>query len=143
MECYVDDIAVKSRDKGDHLADLKKVFDIIRAHQLKMNPTKSFLGVASGKFLGFVVTSKGINLDPEKIRAIQEMQPLRSLKELVGLQGHLAYTRRYIKSIRMFVTARSHGYGDVTATYMRRAEIPHIYTLSISAGKNQSTKAQW
>jgi len=85
MECYVDDITVKSRDKGDHLADLKKVFDIMRAHQLKMNPTRSFLGVASGKFLGFVVTSKGINLDPEKIRAIQEMQPLRSLKELVGL----------------------------------------------------------
>jgi len=68
--CYIDDIAVKSRDKGNHLADLKKVFDIVRAHQLKMNPIKSLLGVASGKFLGFVVTSKGIHLDPEKIRAI-------------------------------------------------------------------------
>jgi len=52
-----------------------------------MNPTKSFLGVASGKFLGFVVTSKGIHLDPEKVRAIQEMQPPRNLKELKGLQG--------------------------------------------------------
>jgi len=51
IECYVDDIAVKSHDKGDHLADLKKVFDIIQAHQLKMNPTKSFLEAASGKFL--------------------------------------------------------------------------------------------
>ena len=69
VECYVDDIAVKSRDKGDHIADLKVIFDIMRAHQLKMNPTKSFLGVASGKFLGFVVTSTGIHLDPEKIRA--------------------------------------------------------------------------
>ena len=57
MECYVDDIAVKSRTKGDHIADLKVVFDIMRAHQLKMNPTKSFLGVASGKFLGFVAVS--------------------------------------------------------------------------------------
>ena len=65
-ECYVDDIIVKCRDKGDHLADLKRVFDIMRAHQLKMNPTKSFLGVASGKFLEFVVASKGIHLDPEK-----------------------------------------------------------------------------
>jgi len=44
VECYVDEIAVKSRDKGDHIADLKTVFDIMRAHQLKMNPTKSFLG---------------------------------------------------------------------------------------------------
>jgi len=70
VEYYVDDIAVKNRAKGDHIADLKTVFDIMRAHQLKMNPTKSFLGVASGKFLGFVVTSKGIHLDPEKVRAV-------------------------------------------------------------------------
>ena len=67
VECYVDGIAVKSRIKGDHIADLKTVFDIMWAHQLKMNSTKSFLGVASGKFLGFVVTSKGIYLDPEKV----------------------------------------------------------------------------
>jgi len=40
VECYVDDIAVKSRTKGDHIADLKTVFDIMRAHQLKMNPTR-------------------------------------------------------------------------------------------------------
>jgi len=49
-----------------------------------MNPTKSFLGVASGKFLGFVVTSRGIHLDPKKFCAIQDMQPLRNLKELRG-----------------------------------------------------------
>jgi len=61
---------VKSRGKGNHIADLKTVFDIMQAHQLKMNPTKSFLGLASGKFLGFVVTSKGIHLDPEKVRAV-------------------------------------------------------------------------
>jgi len=41
VEYYIDDIAMKRRDKGDHLADLKRVFDIMRAHQLKMNPTKS------------------------------------------------------------------------------------------------------
>ena len=70
IEYYVDDIALKSRDKGDYLADLKKLFEIMREHQLKMNPTKSFLGLASGKFLGFVVTSKGIHLDSKKIRAI-------------------------------------------------------------------------
>ena len=87
VECYVDNIAVKSRAKGDHIIDLKAIFDIMRAHQLKMNPTKSFLGVASGKFLGFVVTPTGIHLDPEKVRAIQEMQPLRNLRELRGLQG--------------------------------------------------------
>ena len=71
VECYVNDIAVKSRTKSDHIADLKTVFDIMRIHQLKMNPIKSFLGVASGKFLGFFVTSKG--LDQEKVHAVQEM----------------------------------------------------------------------
>ena len=49
VECYVDDIIVKSYVKGDHIVDQKTVFDIMRVHQLKMNPTKFFLGVASGK----------------------------------------------------------------------------------------------
>ena len=71
VECYIDDIAVKSRDKNDHLRDLRTMFDIMRAHQLKKNPTKFFLGVPSGKFLGFIVTSKGIHLDPDKVKAIQ------------------------------------------------------------------------
>ena len=82
VECYVDNIEVKSRDKGDHLADLKKVFDIMWVYQLNVNPIKSFLGVANGKFLGFIATSKGIHLNPEKIRDIQEMQLQRNLKEL-------------------------------------------------------------
>jgi len=91
VEGYVDDIAIKSRDKSSHLHDLRTMFDLIRAHQLKMNPTKSFLGVSSGKFLGFIVTSKRIHLDPDKIKAIQDMQPPKNLKELQGLQGRLAY----------------------------------------------------
>jgi len=99
VECYVDDIAVKSRAKGDHIADLKTVFDIMRAHQLKMNPTKSFLGVASGKFLWFVVTFKGIHLDPEKVRAVQEVQLSKSLRELRGLQGRLTYIWRFISNL--------------------------------------------
>ena len=85
IECYINDIAVKSCDKGDHLANLKRVFNIMRAHQLKMNSTKSFLGVANGKFFRFVITCKGIHLDPEKIHAPQEMQPQINLKELRGL----------------------------------------------------------
>ena len=64
---------------------------IIQAHQLKMNPTKSFLRVSSSKFLRFVVTSKEIHLNPKKVCAIQEMQPLRNLKEPRGLQGRLTY----------------------------------------------------
>jgi len=64
-----------------------------------MNPTKSFLGIASGKFLGFIVISKGIHLDPEKVHTIQEMQPPRNLRELRGLQGQLAYIQRFISNL--------------------------------------------
>jgi len=53
---------------------------------LKMNPTKPFLRVANDKFLGFVVTSKEIHLNPEKVRAVQEIQPPKNLRELGGLQ---------------------------------------------------------
>jgi len=73
VKYYVDDIATKNRARGDHIADLRRVFNITREHQLKMNPIKSFLEVASGKFFGFIVTSKGIHLDLEKVGAIQEM----------------------------------------------------------------------
>jgi len=91
VECYVDDIPIKIRDKNYHLRDLNIMFDIMQACQLKMNPIKFFLGVSSGKFLKFIVTSKGIHLDLEKIKAIQSMQPPKNLKELRGLQGRLAY----------------------------------------------------
>src|SRR3954469_15565928 len=96
---YVDDIAVKSHRKADHLTDLREVFDVMRRHQLKMNPTKSFLGVSTEKFLGFVINSKGISLDPKKVKAIQDMPPPRSLRELRGLQGQLAYIRRFIANL--------------------------------------------
>jgi len=99
VECYVDDIAVKNRAKSDHIVDLNTLFDIMRAHQLKMNLTKSFMGIASGKFLEFVMTSKGIHLDSEKVRAIQEIQPPKNLRELRGLQGRLAYIRRFIANL--------------------------------------------
>jgi len=99
VECYVEDIAVKSRARGDHIADLMTIFDIMQAHQLKMNPTKSFLRVASSKFLGFVVTSRGIHLKQEKVRAVQEMQPPRNLRELRGLQGRLTYIQRFILNL--------------------------------------------
>jgi len=97
VERYVDDIIVKSRDKGDHLAYLKSWHHA--GSPVEDDPTKSFLGVASGKLLGFVVTSKGIHLDLEKICVIQEMQPTRNLKELRGLQGWLAYIQRFISNL--------------------------------------------
>jgi hypothetical protein len=99
VECYVDDLVVKTKDKSNHLNDLQIVFDRLRRHNLKMNPLKCAFGVSSGKFLGFVVRHRGIEIDPLKIKAIQEIQPPKNLTELKSLQGRLAYIRRFISNL--------------------------------------------
>ncbi|XP_062116114.1 uncharacterized protein LOC133830173 [Humulus lupulus] len=64
-----------------------------------MNPLKCAFGVASGKFLGFILRHRGIEIDPAKIKAILEMPPPRNLRQLRGLQGRLAYIRRFISNL--------------------------------------------
>lgn len=99
VECYVDDIAIKSWNKEDHIKNLRIIFDLIRARKLKMKPTKSFLRVSHEKFLSFMVTSKGIHLDPDKINAMQYMKPPRNIKNLWDLQGRLAYIHCFIANL--------------------------------------------
>ncbi|KAI5347393.1 hypothetical protein L3X38_015272 [Prunus dulcis] len=99
IECYVDDLVVKTKKREHHLNDLKRVFDRLQKHQLKMNPLKCAFGVTSGKFLGFVVRHCGIEIDPSKIKAILEIPPPRTLRQLRGLQGRLAYIRRFISNL--------------------------------------------
>lgn len=70
IECYVNDLVIKSRRRDDHLEHLKTVFDKLRQHQLKMNPLKCAFGVTSSKFLGFVVRHRGIEVEPAKMKAI-------------------------------------------------------------------------
>ncbi|XP_028060408.1 uncharacterized protein LOC114264016 [Camellia sinensis] len=98
IECYVDDLVVKTKEKENHVEDLRKIFERLRRYKLKMNPLKCAFGVSSGKFLGLVVRNKGIEIDPTKIKAIAEMPP-RNLRELKGLQGRLAYIRRFISNL--------------------------------------------
>lgn len=70
IECYVDDVVVKSRKRVDHLQDLRMVFERLRRYQLKMNPLKCAFGVRSGKFLGFIVRRQGIEIEQSKMDAI-------------------------------------------------------------------------
>ena len=60
MDVYLDDMLVKSRQSSDHTRDLAKMFNILRRYGMKLNPLKCLFGVASGKFLGFIVSSQGI-----------------------------------------------------------------------------------
>ena len=67
IEVYVDDMIVKSQRKDDHMINLKKLFERLRKFQLKLNSTKCTFGATSEKLLGFVVSKKGIEIDPDKV----------------------------------------------------------------------------
>ena len=74
MEAYIDDMVVKSRHQADHLSDLAEMFAILKQHKLRLNASKCAFGVGSGKFLGFLVTNRGIEADPTQIKVVQELK---------------------------------------------------------------------
>ena len=96
VQVYVDDMLVKSRREEDHLEDLKETFDTLRSYNMKLNPGKCAFGVTAGKFLGFMVSQRGIEANPDKIRAIMEMKPPRSVKEVQSLSGKVAALNRFV-----------------------------------------------
>ena len=99
IEVYVDDMIAKSRTKEEHLVNLRKLFGRLRKYQLKLNPTKCTFGVKSGKLLGFIVSQKGIEIDPEKVKAILEMPEPRTEKQVRGFLGRLNYIARFISQL--------------------------------------------
>ena len=82
VEVYIDNMVVKSKVVPDHLEDLGNVFQILRKYKLRLNATKCSFGVGSGKFLGYMVTHRGIEINPDQIRAIHSLQPPRNPKEV-------------------------------------------------------------
>ncbi|GAA0166191.1 hypothetical protein LIER_21405 [Lithospermum erythrorhizon] len=96
MEIYVDDMLVKSRVKAEHLVNLRETFNQLRKSKLKVNPEKCSFGVVSGKFLGYMISARGIEPNPDKIKALMDMQPPKSYKELQKLTGCLAALNRFI-----------------------------------------------
>ena len=79
MKAYIDDMVVKSKVVEDHLFNLTKTFETLRKHRLKLNASKCAFGVKSGKFLGFSVTHRGIEVSPDQIVALQNLKSLRNL----------------------------------------------------------------
>ena len=79
VQCYVDDLVIKTKKRGDHLCDLRIVFNRLREYQLKMNPLKCAFGITSGNFLGFIVRHRGIEVNQSKIDAIQRMPEPKNL----------------------------------------------------------------
>ena len=75
IEIYVDDMVVKSKMVTEHLGDLDDIFDVLRRHKLRLNASKCSFGVGSGKFLGYMVTHRGIEVNPDQIKAINYLKP--------------------------------------------------------------------
>ena len=96
VEVYIDDMVVKSKRSQDHLADLSQIFDILRQFQLKLNASKCAFSVGCGKFLGSLVTRRGIEANPDQIMAIQELQSPTSAKQVQRLTNMVAALNRFI-----------------------------------------------
>ena len=87
---------VKSRRKEDHLDNLRETFDTFRSYNMKLNLGKCAFRVTVGKFLGFMVSQRGIEANSDKIRAIIEMAPPRNVKEVQSLNGKVAALNRFM-----------------------------------------------
>nr|KYP33430.1 Retrovirus-related Pol polyprotein from transposon opus [Cajanus cajan] len=90
MEVYVDDMVVKSRDLDRHVVDLSEVFQQLRKYDMRLNPEKCVFGVSGGKFLGFMLSARGIEANPDKCMAIINMvspQSLKQVQQLAELHG--------------------------------------------------------
>ncbi|KAL2245842.1 UNVERIFIED_CONTAM: Transposon Tf2-11 polyprotein [Sesamum indicum] len=96
MKVYIDNMLVKSVKEQDHVTDLEECFQILKAFGMKLNPAKCTFGVRGRKFLGYMISERGIEANPEKISAIMNMRPPKSINEVQKLAGKLASLNRFI-----------------------------------------------
>ncbi|KOM56132.1 hypothetical protein LR48_Vigan10g202400 [Vigna angularis] len=96
MDVYVDDMVIRSNSVEQHLQDLKEVFAQLRRYSMRLNPAKCTFGVPAGKFLGFMLTRRGIEANPDKCKAVLDMPAPRTLREVQRLVGRLTALSRFI-----------------------------------------------
>ena len=75
IEIYVDDMVVKSKVEAEYLEDLSDIFDVLKRHKLRLNASKCSFGMGSGNFLGYMVTHREIEVNPDQIKAINDLKP--------------------------------------------------------------------
>ena len=96
MEVYIDDMLVKSKQRPDHVAHLQQTFDLLREYGMKLNPLKCALEISVDRFLGFMVTQRGIEANHAQLKAILQSQAPSSKKGIQQLTGRLAALGRFI-----------------------------------------------
>ena len=96
IEIYIDDMVVKSKMVSEHLGDLRIIFEVLKNYKLRLNASKCSFGVGSGKFLSYMVTHRGIEVNPDQIKAINNLRSPRNPKEVQKLTGMAAALNRFI-----------------------------------------------
>ena len=96
VEAYIDDIVVKTKQNGNLITDLQETFSNLRKYKMKLNPDKCFFGVSSGKLLGYLVSQCGIDANPKKIQAIEDLKSPTTRKQVQELTGKMAALNRFI-----------------------------------------------
>ncbi|XP_060190734.1 uncharacterized protein LOC132620012 [Lycium barbarum] len=120
MEVYIDNMVVKSERAEDHLIHLKEAFAILRQFYMKLNPKKCAFGVSSGNFLGFMVSKRGIEINPDQIKVTENiLDDLNSKKEVQSLSGQVAALSRFIsrsseRCHKLFTVLKKHQYFEWT-----------------------------
>jgi hypothetical protein len=96
---YPNDIVMASKKKTTYISDLAETFTNMREARLKLNPEKCIFGVTRGKVFGCLVSMKGIEANPNKIRAITQMQPLENWNKIQKLNDRIAVLNRFIEKL--------------------------------------------
>ena len=96
VEVYIDDMVVKNKVATKHVGDLRNIFEILRKYKLSLNASKCSFGVGSGKFLRYMVTHCGIEVNPNQVKVINSLQPSRNPKEVQKLTGMTAVLNQFI-----------------------------------------------
>ena len=87
IEIYIDDMVVKNKMVSEHLGDLRTIFDILRKYKLRLNASKCSFGVGLSKLLGYMITHRGIEVNPDQIKVINNLRSPRNPKEVQKLTG--------------------------------------------------------
>lgn len=100
MEAYIDNMVVKSKLSSEHLDNLGRTFDVLLEYKLRLNVEKCAFGVSSGKFLGYIVSRRGIEADPKQLTAVQNLRAPTTIKEVQRLTGMVAALNHFIHRSR-------------------------------------------
>lgn len=98
VEAYIEDLVIKNQEYN-HLRELADVFEILKFHKLRLNAEKCTFGVSAEKFLGHLVTRRGIEADPNQIKAVANLRPPQTIREVQRLTGMAAALNRFISKL--------------------------------------------